>query len=197
MPPESPHNEKELLRLVARGDADSFRLLFNAYNDRVYKTAYQYLKSYDLAKEVVQEVIIKLWDKKETLAEVDHFKTWLQTLSKNHIIDFMRRLEAQDSARRKWADGVGHMENTTDYKVRNAQYDRLLEEALGKLSDQQRAVYKLSKEKGLSREQIAAELAMSPNTVKTHMQRALSSIRDFLKDHGEVYLLLLLMSRHG
>jgi len=194
-PPESPHNEKELLRLVARGDEESFRVLFNDYNDRVYKTAYQYLKSYDLAKEVVQEVFIKLWQRKETLAEVEHFKTWLQTLTKNHIIDFMRKLDAQDNARKKWADGAGDTENTTDYKVRNAQYERLLEEALGKLSDQQRAVYRLSKEKGLSREQIATELSMSPNTVKTHMQRALSAIRDFLKDHGEVYLLLLLMGR--
>ena len=194
MPPESPHNERELLRLVARGDADAFSVLFKQHSDKVYATAYQYLKSYDLATEVVQEIFIKLWERKETLTGVEHFKTWLQTLTKNFIIDFMRKLDAQDSARQKWADGAGHMENTADYKVRNAQYDRLLEEALSKLSDQQRAVYQL-KEKGLSRAEIAAELRMAPNTVKTHMQRALSAIREFLKDHGEVYLLLLLMGR--
>lgn len=194
MPPES-HDDKELLRLVAAGDEDSFRALFEKYQDRVFKVAWKYLKSHALAQEVVQEVFIKLWYQRATLTGVEYFSTWLQTLSRNHIIDFMRKLDVRDAAHQQWAEGVGKEENTTDHKIRTAQYERLVEQALGELSDQQLAVYRLAKEQGLTYEQIAEALSLSPLTVKTHMQRALRSIRDFLKRHGEVYLLLLLMGR--
>lgn len=197
MPPDLPHHydEKELLRLVAGGDEDSFRVLFEKYQDKVFKVACKYLKSASLAEEVVQDVFIKLWFQKETLTGIDYFSTWLQTLARNHIIDFMRKLDVRSAADRQWAYNAGQEENTTDHKIRNAQYEQLVEKALGELSDQQRAVYKLAKEQGLTYDQIGEVLSLSPLTVKTHMQRALRSIRDFLKRHGEVYLLLLLMGK--
>lgn len=197
MSPDIPHHpdEKSLLQLVAAGDENAFRVLFEQYQDKVFKVAWKYLKSRALAEEVVQEVFIKLWYQKETLTAVDYFKTWLQTLARNHIIDFMRKLDVRDAANRQWADGASREENTTDHKIRTAQYEHLLETALAELSDQQRAVYRLAKEQGLTYEQIGEQLSLSPLTVKTHMQRALRSIRDFLRNHGEVYLLLLLMGR--
>ena len=184
-----------MLQRVAGGDEDAFRDLFERYQDRVYKVAWKYLKSDALAQEVVQDVFIKLWLQKETLTGVDYFNTWLQTLARNHIIDFMRKLDVRAAAQKQYADGAGQEENTTDHKVRTAQYERLVGEALAGLSEQQLAVYRLAKEQGLTYEQIGEQLSLSPLTVKTHMQRALRSIRDFLKKHGEVYLLLLLMSR--
>ena len=184
-----------MLRLVAGGDEDSFRVLFEKYQDKVFKVACKYLKSASLAEEVVQDVFIKLWFQKETLTGIDYFSTWLQTLARNHIIDFMRKLDVRSAADRQWAYNAGQEENTTDHKIRNAQYEQLVEKALGELSDQQRAVYKLAKEQGLTYDQIGEVLSLSPLTVKTHMQRALRSIRDFLKRHGEVYLLLLLMGK--
>jgi RNA polymerase sigma-70 factor (ECF subfamily) len=195
LPSGLPHNEKALLGLVAQGDEDAFSLLFNTYSDKVYKVAYLYLKSYDLATEVVQEIFIKIWDEREKLTAVNSFDTWLPTVARNHIIDFMRKRDALDAAHQKWADGVGKEENNTDYKIRNDQYRQLLRDAVAGLPEQQRIVYQLSKEQGLTREQIAQQLSLSPLTVKTHMQKALRSVRDFLRDHGEIYLLLLLMGR--
>jgi len=68
-------------------------------------------------------------------------------------------------------------------------------QAINQLPLQQQRVYKLAKEQHLSYEAIAQELSLSPLTVKTHMARALDAIRSYLKRHGEVFLLLLLVSR--
>jgi RNA polymerase sigma-70 factor (ECF subfamily) len=117
------------------------------------------------------------------------------TLTKNHIIDYVRKLAVREAAHRQWASDSPLHDNSADYKARASQYERLLEEAMGELSPQQQAVFKLARAKGLTYEQIAQELSLAPSTVKTHMARALSSIKDFLRKHGEVYLLLLLMGK--
>jgi RNA polymerase sigma-70 factor (family 1) len=195
VPTEPPYSEKELLRQIARGDEASFSYVFELYQDKVFKSAWLYLKSEDLAKEVVQDVFIKLWSKRTELEGVQSFSSWFMTLAKNHIIDYVRKLATQEAVDKKWASDHPDHEDSTDFKVRTSQYERLIEEALGELSPQQQAVFKLARAKGLTYEQIGVELSLAPNTVKTHMARALHSIKNFLRKHGEVYLLLLLMGK--
>lgn len=195
MRPEPLHNEKELLMQVALGNTDAFTRLFEHYNDSVYKSAWWYLKSHALAQEIVQEVFIKVWSRKSELQQVITFYPWLTTLTKYYIIDYMRSMSSKALAQQTWAGDLPVQENSTDFKVRNSQYERLLEQALEQLPSQQKKIYKLARVDGLTYEEIGQRLSLSPFTVKTHMQRALTSIREFLRNHGEIYLLLLLMSR--
>ena len=196
MPAESLHNERALLRQVAGGDQAAFRILFEHHQDIVYKVAFKYLKSHALAQEIVQEVFIRLWSRKAELVTVISLDAWLYTVARNYIIDYMRTLTVHDEAQQQWAGDASQHDNTADYKARTSQYRRLLETAVDGLSDRQKAIYKLAKEEGLSYEEIGVLLALSPLTVKTHMSRALQSIRDFLERHGEVYLVLLLIGFH-
>lgn len=180
---------------VALGNTDAFTRLFEHYNDSVYKSAWWYLKSHALAQEIVQEVFIKVWSRKSELQQVITFYPWLTTLTKYYIIDYMRSMSSKALAQQTWAGDLPVQENSTDFKVRNSQYERLLEQALEQLPSQQKKIYKLARVDGLTYEEIGQRLSLSPFTVKTHMQRALTSIREFLRNHGEIYLLLLLMSR--
>ncbi|HWK06734.1 MAG TPA: RNA polymerase sigma factor [Puia sp.] len=195
MPIEPLHDEKELLLQLAEGNESAFTILFGQYQDSIYKTAYWYLKSHAQAQEIVQEVFLKIWQKRGDLGEVRFFKTWLLTLARNYIIDYMRKLASESAARDRWGKEAPSQENGADYKARQSQYQHLLEEAVKGLSPQQKSIYKLAKEQGLSYEEIGVRLSLSPLTVKTHMARALGSIRHFLKAHGEIYLLLLLMGK--
>ena len=71
-------------------------------------------------------------------------------------------------------------------------YQRLLTRAIGQLSPQCRMVYTLSREKGLSHDQIARQLNLSRNTVKNYMVGSLKSIRSFLKNqHIPLFTLFL------
>jgi RNA polymerase sigma-70 factor (ECF subfamily) len=178
---------------VAEGDEAAFRVLFEHYQDTVYKVAFKYLKSYALAQEVVQEVFIKFWSRRVEMGTVLSLHAWLYTVARNYIIDYMRTVTVHDEAQKQWADDALPHDNTADYKARTSQYRRLLATAVDGLSDRQKTIYKLAKEEGLSYEEIGVLLALSPLTVKTHMARALQSVRDFLEKHGEVYLVLLLI----
>jgi DNA-directed RNA polymerase specialized sigma24 family protein len=67
-----PHNESELLRLVAEGNELAFRQLFNLYNKRLFTFAEGMLKSAADAEEIVQEAFTKVWLSGEKLKEVEH-----------------------------------------------------------------------------------------------------------------------------
>lgn len=152
-----------------------------------------YLKSPAGAEEVVQEVFIRIWQKRDTLNDIRYFEAWLLTLTKNHIIDHLRKL-ARESALRKGLPGQDDLqENTTDYKARESQYQQLLQQALLELSPRQQEIYRLLRDEQLTYEQAGERLGLSALTVKTHISRALQSIRSFLERHGEVYVLLLLL----
>jgi RNA polymerase sigma-70 factor (family 1) len=192
--PEPLYNEKDLLAQVSAGDEAAFTRLFEHYSDSVYKAAWWYLKSHALAQEIVQEVFIKVWNKKADLRQVLSFYPWLSTMTKNYIIDYLRSMSSKALTQQAWADDMPVEENSADYKARTSQYERLLEQAIQRLPSQQRKIYRLARMDGLSYDEIGQHLSLSPFTVKTHMQRALSSIREFLREHGEIYLLLLLMN---
>jgi RNA polymerase sigma-70 factor (ECF subfamily) len=195
MPPAPLHNEKEVLLRVARGDEPSFTLLFGHYQDSVYKSAWWYLKSHALAQEIVQEVFIKVWNKRADLPDVKSFSPWLVSMTKNYIIDYFRKIASTDKLQQNWASDMPQEEDNADHKVRTFQYERLLEQAIRELPPQQKAVYQLARGEGLSYEEIGRQLSISSFTVKTHMTRALGAIREFLRNHGEIYLLLLLLKK--
>jgi RNA polymerase sigma-70 factor (ECF subfamily) len=94
--------------------------------------------------------------------------------------------------KRKWVKQNELSENTADHKILNAENQQLFQQAIGHLSPQQQQVYKLAKEQGLSYDAISQQLSISPLTVKTHMARALASIRLFLQQNGDLSILLII-----
>lgn len=189
------YNEKDLINLVAKGNELAFSQLFERYQDKVYKTAFFYLKTETAAEEVVQEVFLKIWQKRQSLSEVIYFTSWLLKLTKHHIIDHLRKIARESAALEKLEQRLPQPDNTTDFRARHYQYQLLVKEAVSNLSPKQKDVFKLVKEQGLSYEEAGKQMGLSPLTVKTHVARALQSIREFLQKHGEIYFILLLLKK--
>ena len=138
----------------------------------------------------MQEVFLKLWNKREQLPGVQDFRPWCMTLARHHIIDQVRKQAKAIHADTVFLDNAPDMDNSTDHRVRKNDLEQLLQQAVEHLSGQQRTIYTLARMQGLSYEEIGVRLSLSPHTVKTHMARALRSIRGFLHHHGELCLLL-------
>jgi len=194
MPTSQQFEESTLLALLSEDSEFAFQLLFDRYRNRVYRIALLYLKSSALAEDIVQDVFMKIWSQRKTLPEIDTFEPWLYTMTRHFTLNCLKKLAHEWKARSTWIRDSNKFENTTDHKIRNAQYRDLVAAAIERLSDQQQKVYRLAKEKGLSYDAIAAELSLSPLTVKTHMARALASIRLFLQQHDKEFLLIFIGS---
>lgn len=184
--------ESRLLVMLSEDNHYAFQLLFDRYKNHIYKVAMMYVKSPMIAEEVVQEVFMKVWLNRKQLFAIQSFESWLFTVSKNTVLNCAKKLASEWKASHRFSEQYEQSEDVTDHKVRNNQYAELIHKALQRLPKQQYIIYKMAKEEKLSYAEIGKQLQISPLTVKTHLARALNTLRAYLKEHGEMPVVLLL-----
>lgn len=193
MHPGSLHTEKELLRKIAKGDEAAFRIIYDQYRDRIYSTSFKLLHSTVLAEEIVQDVFLKCWLKRETLTQIDYFSTWLTGIARHCSFAAFNKIARQGLAIAEneitWLP-----DNRTDEAILGKDYHSVLQEAIKRLSSRQAQVYRLNKEQGYNREEIAAIMNLSPETVKAYLADAVRLVRLYCLANMEIPLFLLLSS---
>jgi RNA polymerase sigma-70 factor (ECF subfamily) len=185
-----PHKEKGLLVKVANGDEEAFKLLYDHYRQKIYAYACHLTGSRLLADEVVQEVFLKVWLNRQKLPSVSNFNAWLYTISRNQLFDALKRSAREAVGRKALINEMPDAVNNADDILLNKENDKLLQQALSRLSSQQQIIYHLSRNKGMKYDEIARQLQIAPNTVKVHIVNALRTIREYIRFHT-VHLFLL------
>jgi RNA polymerase sigma-70 factor (ECF subfamily) len=171
-------DEKALLGLIAGGDQKAFTKLVDLYWNKVYSHALAYVKSSPRAKEITQDVFLRLWNKKEALNEVVDFKSFLFVLGKNQIISAMRK-KLEDLTNNDFLETPEDVLLPDKQLEFKEEYLRILE-AIDQLPPTRKLVFRLSRLEGMTYDEIAAELHISRNTVKEHIVLALNFLRTYL-----------------
>lgn len=184
-------NERELLMEVSSGNETAFKQLFALYHNQLGTYIYRLTDSFELAEEIVQDVFLKIWMNRETLADVKSFKAYLFVVSKNYALNCLRQLAKQRNHTAEWNDKV----IDTIAAEEDEQYDKyygLLDEAINKLPPQQKTVYILSRQQHLKYNEIADHLHISRETVKKYLQISIASITSYVQAHIDLTTLLVL-----
>lgn len=179
-------DEGMVIGLLKQGDENALRVIYDRFYDRVFYLAMQFLKSPESAEEIVQDVFLKLWEKRHEIDESRPVEAWLYTVTRNRVINQFRKV-AREQACLKIKDVLPEtcdFDKTADKKILDREVDILLDQALRQLPEKQREVYRLARLEGYSRNEIAEHLHISALTVKTHMARALISVRSYLEQKG-------------
>ncbi|HTJ12347.1 MAG TPA: RNA polymerase sigma-70 factor [Dinghuibacter sp.] len=176
-------NESEMLAAAAAGDEPSFRQLFDHYWDPVFTTALALTKSETLAEDLTQEVFIKVWVRRHALAGVGEFKDYLFILARNHIFNELRKKLRQNAFKRFLFYSYQATPPAQDDQSRQKETEDLINQAVAQLPPRQQVIYRLSRQQGMNRLEIARELRISANTVKNHMNKALQTVNNYLRLH--------------
>ena len=185
-------NEAELLALVAKGEERAFTELFDAYYRQLGEYVYKLTESIEVTEEIVQDVFIKIWLKREALPELDNFSYYLFILSKNQTLNHLRK-KANDKVRQlEWLKQFEEEAYMPDDTPVIEEYRSLIDDAIEKLPPQQKKVYKMSREERLKHEEIAKILNISPETVKKHIKLALRFIKNDLSSQNDAVIILVL-----
>jgi RNA polymerase sigma-70 factor (family 1) len=176
--------DRALFAAIAGNDEAAFRILFETYRHKFYAAVFHFTKSSLTAEELTQEAFINIWRFRRKLTAVDDPAAYLYKIVFNLVHTYLRK-ESNEMRIRQLAQKIrGNADHSTGYSIEANETARLIAEAVERLPQQQKTVYKLSREQGLSYREIADELRLSPNTVRNHLVEALKSVRFYLKGHA-------------
>tara|TARA_R110002049_G_scaffold302891_1_gene496419 strand:+ start:365 stop:964 length:600 start_codon:yes stop_codon:yes gene_type:complete len=188
------HTEKLLVQQLIEGNSKAFRKLFDTYRNDVYSYGISMLKSKVLAEEVVQDVFLNIWEHRDRLNADLSFKSYVFTITRNLAFNLISKL----ANNRKLKDQIFYKSqkfySPIEDKIAEADYDVIKNKAINLLPPKRKRIFEMSRNEGKSYEEISKELGISISTVKGQMSKALGSIKDFLQKHGDVTLLITLLS---
>lgn len=185
--------DKDLFYGIAAGNTDAFRQLFTRYNNRVYAYSLKITRSAYCAEEITQEVFLKVWLHAADLAEIENPQAWIVTIARNLCYTYLKKT-AREACINLDSSDLPLAENmNADRLVEDRDLLSQVQQAARRLSPQQQLVYRLSREEGLRKKEIARVLHISENTVKAHLTTALRKIRQNTDAYGSAGALILLI----
>ena len=187
-------SDEELFRQIKKNDAKSLKLLYGRYYDKLCHFAYGYVKSIDISKDVVSEVFLNIWIKRETLDIDSNLKSYFYKATRNRAIRLLSK-EKSNFESLKIVDSLNIFSDDT--AIGSLQYEELenvIESILNKLPPKRQVVFRLSRIDELSYKEIAETLSISVNTVQNHMTKAMEYLaEEFPKIKNFIVLILFFL----
>lgn len=153
--------------------------LFDEHQRQMRRTAYQVVQDQDVAKDIVQEVFIKLWEKWEQIEVGPSIKYYLQKAVMHTAINHLNSRKRLVPMNQELDYGLESNEQSTD-EQRQQYISRKIDEAIQDLPPKCRAIFVLCKKEGLRYKEIAEYLDISEKTVENQMGIALKKLREAL-----------------
>jgi RNA polymerase sigma-70 factor (ECF subfamily) len=177
---EPGHNNEKTLEVL-------FSEIFRQHEFRLYTLALRLTKSDQVAKDIIQEVFLKLWEQRNNIHTIHNMEAWLYRLTENKVIDFLRKVSADSRLKKMIWDQLQQIVNEAEQYVSAKEYNQIIQKAINELPPQRRLIYQLNKGEGMNYQQIAKELQLSKHTVKNQLFTAVQSIRRFIAKSTKLF----------
>lgn len=170
-------SSEELLNHLRLGRADVVEEIYRRFYGLLYSHVYRRLPDREEARDIVQEALVTLWNKREFLATDTNLSSYLYTLVRNRVLNTYRNQKVKAAYLSSLQSFIDKGENVTDEKLREKELIKLVEKEVASLPPQMKLIFEMSRNLEMSHQQIADELKISPHTVRTQVRSALRILR--------------------
>ena len=176
-----------------------FKVVFDTFYPRLLRFAKEYVGDLFEAENILQDVFLRLWEKRASLPADINPQAYLLTMVKNQCMDFLRHRRVVQQLSVDW-ETLQEREASFNYYALSRfdpeemdveALERLVENAINELPEQCRKAFELSRYDGLKYKEIADKMGVSVKTVETHISHALKILRVTLKDLFFVWLFFM------
>lgn len=175
-----------LVKKLRNGSHDAFDQLYEIYADLLYGFALDLTKSSSEAKDILQEVFLRIWINREHISSEYPFKAYLYKIARNLMLNSFRK-QMNSITFENYICSEEHQKNADndiENKIYFDEFCRNLDQAKGELPGRQKQIFELSREFGMSIAEIAEELHISEQTVKNQLTLALKALREKLSRYS-------------
>lgn len=185
--------EKIVIDELIKGSYMAFDNLFESYSDKLYHFVLSIIKVPQLAEDIVQEVFIKIWERRLELNRHKSFKSFLFSIAYNETISLLRRKKLETKYLEQVVGFIDENKtlNTPELELEYHEIQKTIQQVVETLPERRKQIYRLSREKGLSNNEIAEKLNISKNTVENQLVVALKTIREKI-DTNQLLVLMFL-----
>ncbi|HEY8401483.1 MAG TPA: sigma-70 family RNA polymerase sigma factor [Cytophagaceae bacterium] len=152
------YHESDLLQRISEGDQSAFKELHNYYWSDLYHVALGFLKSPEWAQDIIQDVFLKIWERRNSLGHVQNFKSYLFVVTRNELITAINKDLRNENAILKYRRLLQEPFLLQDQPVELKELQTYINQGIAMLPEQQQVMLELARKEGLSHLQIAEKL---------------------------------------
>jgi len=180
--PPTPNIDHILLQRLSQDDKAAFDQLFCANWDMVYSSALVMIRSTEIAGDIAQDVFLSLWEQRKKAAAIENLQGFLHNSVKFLVHKKLRRLKVEEAYTRylKYRSPAAVDANEPDDLLTASELQHSIQLGIAQLPPQQQRAFRLSRDHGLSHEQIGRLIGVSKKTVKDYIVRSIAFLRQHL-----------------
>jgi len=178
-------DDPALLLLIQQGDESAFKEVYYRYWEQLLATGYYYTQNRQTAEEIVHDVLISLWNKRDALL-IQSLPAYLGTAVKYAVFKAM----ARNRRRQELLEGQALPTDTdrgTEDRLDARFLKDVLEGVLEQLPEKARLVFKYSREDQLSVREIAEKMELSPKSVEYYMTKTIKTLREYVRKFNVLF----------
>lgn len=181
-----------LLKLLKAGDGAALEEIYFRYSETVFKAALKKVRHKEIAEELVQNLFIRLWIKREAL-NIQQLEPYLQTAIRYQVIDYIRSKIIHEKYYQFAISQANTQENSSESRLLLHELAVAIDNTIKKLPQKTQEIFRLSRYEKRSIKEIAQSMNLSEKAVEYHVTQSLKFMRLHLKDFIIMELFLLFL----
>ncbi|HEY3403069.1 MAG TPA: RNA polymerase sigma-70 factor [Ohtaekwangia sp.] len=183
--------EKLTLASLKNGDITAFEMLFKTFYQPLCNYAYTFIQDRDEAEEIVQSTFLSVWEKRDGMEIRTGVKPYLYAMVRNACLNVIKHEKIKQKHVTAELALAERSVESVSRTVMASELETRISEAMEKLPEQCRLIFKLSRFEELKYAEIADQLELSVKTVENQMGKALKIMREQLKDYLPLLIILM------
>lgn len=178
---------------IRKGDEAAFETLFREHYEMLCHFARKLLGNMEEAEELVQDLFVQLWDKRDQLPEAMSMRSYLFTAARNRCLNVIKHHKIRDKHQEAVKMAPPAPAPDAAQELEHAELQARIGDAIDKLPDRCQQIFRMSRFEGLKYSEIGQQLGISPRTVETQIGKALRILRGELQDYFPFLLLYFML----
>jgi RNA polymerase sigma-70 factor (ECF subfamily) len=185
--------DNDLFLLIKSNNEEAFAEIYKRYNKKLFELALFYLKDSEIAKDIVQDAFLRLWESRYSICIQTNLGNYLYTVTKNMILKTIQEKNKEILQCYQIKFSLTMTENELQEKIHSEKRIIDLYKAIEKLPEQKKEICLLKLNNRLNNKEIAARLGLSIQTVKNHYNQCLRILRFYLHNDFNILFPIILL----